>query len=212
MPRRALFGVIGLTALLSFLPFVAAAAHAGGFVARRNRRRGARVARAAHPPEPASGCARSRARARRSRRSRSPPRAASCSRPGEFAARHAARLARLPDVTPEELNDAAWMIAIDEESPPELLEAALALAERAVDDTDDAEAHILDTLAEVHFQLGHRAEAVAAIDEAIQREPGRGLLPRAAPPLPRRARPATTGPIRRSHSRRRAPRSPALSV
>ena len=33
------------------------------------------------------------------------------------------------------------------------------------------QAHILDTLAEVHFQLGHRAEAVAAIEEAIQRDP-----------------------------------------
>jgi hypothetical protein len=56
------------------------------------------------------------------------------------------------------------MIAVDEQSSPQLLEAALQLAERAAADTDHAKAHILDTLAEVHFQLGHREAAVAAID------------------------------------------------
>ena len=61
---------------------------------------------------------------------------------------------------------------MDPESAPELLETALALAQRAVDDTGREKAHILDTLAEVHFQLGHRAEALAAIEEAILRNPG----------------------------------------
>ena len=55
-----------------------------------------------------------------------------------------------------------------------MLDAALQLAERAVVDNGVAQRpRILDTLAEVHFQLGHRAEAVATIDEAISRDPGR---------------------------------------
>ena len=91
--------------------------------------------------------------------------------PIEFAERHIARLLARPHANAEELNDTAWMIAIDQRSSPELLEGALRLAERAAEDTGHEQAHILDTLAEVHFQLGHRDEAVAAIDEAILRDP-----------------------------------------
>jgi hypothetical protein len=45
------------------------------------------------------------------------------------------------------------------------------LAERAVTETGAAEATMLDTLAEVQFQLGWQAQAIATIDQAIAREP-----------------------------------------
>lgn len=170
VPRRALFGVIGLTALLSFLPFVAAAAHAGGFVGGgiataavawngpRNRPAGIGLRALAGATTAVSTLAIAVA-------------GSELLRPGEFTARHVVRLDKLPDVNAEVLNDAAWMVAIDEKSSPELLEVALSLAERAVEDTDHTDAQILDTLAEVHFQLGHRAQAITAIDEAILRDP-----------------------------------------
>jgi membrane associated rhomboid family serine protease len=90
---------------------------------------------------------------------------------GDYAVRHAARLAELPGVSPEDLNNHAWFIAIDPDSTHEQLEAALLLAERAVTETGAAEATMLDTLAEVQFQLGWQAQAIATIDQAIAREP-----------------------------------------
>ena len=59
---------------------------------------------------------------------------------GDYVVRHAARLAELPGVAPEDLNNHAWFIAIDPDSTHEQLEAALLLAERAVTETDAAEA------------------------------------------------------------------------
>ena len=172
VPRRALFGVIGLTALSSLVPFVAAAAHAGGFVAGgittaavawngpRNRPAGIVLRALAGASTAVAALAIAVA-------------GDELIRPGEFAARHVVRLDHLPGATAEELNRAAWMIATRESSSPELLEVALSLAERAAADTAHADAEILDTLAEVHFQLGHRAEAITAIDEAIQHAPDR---------------------------------------
>jgi len=91
---------------------------------------------------------------------------------GDFAARHAARLAALPGIPPGELNNRAWMIATDPDSSRELLEAARQLAERAVEETHHEDPTVLDTLAEVLFQLGRKDEAVSTIDEAIERAPG----------------------------------------
>jgi tetratricopeptide (TPR) repeat protein len=88
-----------------------------------------------------------------------------------FMARHAQRLAYLPGISPFELNDRAWYIAISSDSTPEELEAALLLAERAVFETERAVPGVLDTLAEVLFLLGQRDKAVATIDEAIERDP-----------------------------------------
>ena len=90
---------------------------------------------------------------------------------GDSAARYAARKARLPGISPGELNDDAWMIAIAPDVTREELEAALLLAERAVSETQRSEATILDTLAEVHFGLGMDASAISAIDEAIALDP-----------------------------------------
>jgi membrane associated rhomboid family serine protease len=93
--------------------------------------------------------------------------------PGDPIARYTTRLARLPDISAVELNDAAWILATATNPAPsrEVLVAALALAERAVSATDREEPTILDTLAEVHFQLGEVAAAVAVIEEAIRRAP-----------------------------------------
>ncbi len=90
---------------------------------------------------------------------------------GDSAARYAARKARLPGISPGELNDHAWMIAIAPDVTRVELKAALLLAERAVSETQRAEATILDTLAEVHFGLGMDAAAISAIDEAIALDP-----------------------------------------
>jgi membrane associated rhomboid family serine protease len=90
---------------------------------------------------------------------------------GDYSVRHARRLAQLPGVAPEDLNNHAWFIAIDPDSTYERLEAALLLAERAVNETEASEATMLDTLAEVQFQLGWQAQAIATIDQAIAQEP-----------------------------------------
>ncbi len=91
--------------------------------------------------------------------------------PEDFLAQHAERIARLPGMTAQELNNYAWTIAIKPESTREQLEAALHLAERAVATTRRGDPTLLDTLAEVHFQLGRPDLALAIIDEAILRAP-----------------------------------------
>jgi membrane associated rhomboid family serine protease len=90
---------------------------------------------------------------------------------GEAVARYAARTARLPEISPDELNNYAWVIAIAPDVTQAELEAALLLAERAVSETQRSEATILDTLAEVQFGLGMDAAAVNTIDEAIALDP-----------------------------------------
>lgn len=130
-------------------------------------------------------------------------------RPGDYTTRLAARLAKLPGVPPMDLNNRAWMIAVDPDSSPQLLEAALAMAERAVDETQRKEPSVLDTLAELQFQLGHAKQAVAIIDEAILEAPGeryyqeqrrrflgeRGRDDRPAPPgVPEEPKSETTTP------------------
>jgi membrane associated rhomboid family serine protease len=92
-------------------------------------------------------------------------------RPGDYAARHAARLASMPDISTVELNDRAWEIAISPDSSRALLEAALVLAERAVAETERQDPNILDTLAEVQFALGRPGEAISTIEEAIAQAP-----------------------------------------
>jgi membrane associated rhomboid family serine protease len=90
---------------------------------------------------------------------------------GDAATRYAVRTARLPGISPDELNNYAWTIAIAPEVTREELEAALLLAERAVAETHRLEATILDTLAEVQFGLGMDADAINTIDEAIALDP-----------------------------------------
>lgn len=89
----------------------------------------------------------------------------------DFPARHAARLAGMPEISPGELNDHAWRIAIDPDATRAQMESALRLAERAVAETRGTEASLLDTLAEVQFQLGRDDLAIQIIDRAIARQP-----------------------------------------
>jgi membrane associated rhomboid family serine protease len=165
VPRRGLYWMLGISLLLSLLPFIAGAAHLGGFV-------GGGVSLGSRRPSPrwvrafalgslavsvaAVGTA-----------------GYMVMRPGEYVTRLAERLHGLADATPEELNNVAWIIAVDPDSDRALLELALRLTERAVEESGRTEPHILDTLAEVHFQLGDQDAAVAAIEEAILLKPDR---------------------------------------
>ena len=84
----------------------------------------------------------------------------------------ARRLLDLEDASPVVLNDTAWRIVTDETgADPEQVDLALALARRAVDETERSDPNVLDTLAEVHFAAGDVEAALAAIDEAIALAP-----------------------------------------
>lgn len=90
---------------------------------------------------------------------------------GDFDARFNARLSRLPDVSPFDLNNRAWTIAVDPGSSKSEIEAALLMAERAVSETERVYPSMLDTLAELLFLRGERDLALEAIEEAIARDP-----------------------------------------
>jgi len=170
-PRRSLLILLALNGVLGYaVPFISFAAHLGGFLA---------------------GLAAAASMTRDPRGFGVAPRWATASsalvvvltalgvggaawelsRPGDYAARNAIRLASMPDVSSGVLNDRAWEIAISEDSSREMMEAALVLAERAVAETERSDPNILDTLAEVQFALGRREEAIQTIDEAIARVP-----------------------------------------
>jgi membrane associated rhomboid family serine protease len=85
--------------------------------------------------------------------------------------RMAEKLLSRDGVPPQILNNLAWLLATSEDPSREGLEAALELAERAVDATDRREANILDTLAEVHFRRGETGAAIEVIQEAIRLDP-----------------------------------------
>jgi len=172
VPRRGLFWMLALSAALPLLvPIIAGGAHLGGFVAGgtvaallvgRSLERGpspVRVRAAAGVVIAATVVSVSTA-------------GFELLRPGDYAARHLARLAELSEVSPDVLNNLAWSVAVDPESSPELLATALELAQRAADATDRERPEILDTVAELHFQLGHASQAVETIEEAIARAPG----------------------------------------
>jgi len=89
----------------------------------------------------------------------------------DYVAWHASRLGSLEGISPMELNNAAWFIAVDEEATEAQLTAALKLAERAVDETAAEQPNLIDTLAELQFQLERPDEAVATIDRAIVLDP-----------------------------------------
>lgn len=71
-----------------------------------------------------------------------------------------------------ELNEIAWLTATEGKPAAADLEAALRLAEKAVELTERTQPQVLDTLAEVLFQLGRVEEALAVIQEAILLDPG----------------------------------------
>jgi len=172
VPRRSLFWVFAASALLSLLPFVAGAAHGGGFLA------GAALA---------AGLSWSELRSRPSPgalRAAAATGAAFCSLAGavavwevwrsdDYLARYAVRMTGFEEVSAEELNNLAWVIAVDDRSSREMLETARGLAERAVDESEGRAPEFLDTLAELHFRLGDTEAALSLIDEAIRQAPER---------------------------------------
>jgi len=198
-PRRALMWICGallLDSVLGFvIPLVAGEAHLGGFAA-------GLLATALVTPRslaPASPAVQRACRAVLGTAGVAVFAAAvMLAPPGEFRVRHALRVAQLPGVSAEELNNRAWLLATDSNATPKELGVALILAQRAVAETERRDATILDTLAEVQFQLGNPESALAIIDEAIAREPDesyyreqrrrflgeRGRDDRPAPPLP----------------------------
>jgi membrane associated rhomboid family serine protease len=169
-PRRTLLVLLALNGIIGLAPFISGSAHFGGFV---------------------GGLAAAALVTRKSRGFGQVPRWVPASSalvvvvtalamasagwelalPGDYSARHALRLASMPDVSSNELNDRAWEIAISDDSSREMMEAALVLAERAVAESERKDPNILDTLAEVQFALGRREQAVETIDEAIRQAP-----------------------------------------
>ncbi|MCP4906784.1 MAG: rhomboid family intramembrane serine protease [bacterium] len=68
-------------------------------------------------------------------------------------------------------NAAAWLIATGGDASNEGLHLAVALADRAVTNTQRLHPGVLDTLAEALFQSGDRFGAVLTIEEAIRLQP-----------------------------------------
>ncbi len=74
------------------------------------------------------------------------------------------------NANPVQLNDLAWVTAIDPDSSPRLLELAVTAAEKAVEGTQ-RNPGVLDTLAQAFHRLGQNARAVALEKEALAFEP-----------------------------------------
>lgn len=206
VPRRPLYVMLAVSALLgSVVPIIAGAAHVAGFAAGAlcaallaERPLRARAAPAAVRALAALVVAATLA---------SLGVAGAQLAGGDYAARHLARLGSLPNISPGELNDRAWFVAIDEASSPAELAAARRLAERAVRETDRRVPTILDTLAELQFLTGERDAAVATIEEAMALDPRepyyseqrrRFLGERSDRPDPRDPLPRTPEPARGS--------------
>ena len=88
-------------------------------------------------------------------------------REGAAMARHARVLLSVPNITALRYNEIAWRMATENNATHEQLLVALETAERAVYDSDRMDPDILDTLAEVQYVVGDRAQAIQTIDEAI---------------------------------------------
>jgi membrane associated rhomboid family serine protease len=172
IPRRVfLMALLGEAIVSATVPFIAGAAHAGGFaggflacalVAPVTFQRTAapgwlRVANAAL----ALGALLSIGAAARE-----------ISGTGDVLARRGERLLRMEAVAPDLLNNTAWTLATSHAPTPDQLDVAVRLAQRAVRDTGRNDPNVLDTLAEAQFQAGHTDDAVATIDEAIALAPG----------------------------------------
>jgi rhomboid protease GluP len=172
IPRQLFVGaVLAESIVLLFVPGVAHAAHLGGFLT------GALVTAALAPPELGPG---------RSPRWLAPACGATALGVGMAALaavwpllapnssvveRRAEHLLAVEGV-PLHLNNVAWTIVTGPSPGPGLVDVALQLAERAVEETEREDPNILDTLAEAYFVAGQRQAAVDTIDEAISLAPG----------------------------------------
>jgi membrane associated rhomboid family serine protease len=167
IPRRFFIGALLLQACFDLLlPFVAGAAHAGGFIAgylatrifvgdsllRRPAGRMAWVAAAVT----VSGLLLSAAAV--GPLARHEPNALES---------HALRLLHSRAGSAIHDNDVAWMLVTETEPSFVRLHTAAALAERAVERTQRSNPDLLDTLAETLFLLGDATGALGVIDEAL---------------------------------------------
>jgi membrane associated rhomboid family serine protease len=169
LPRRILIAVIAAEILLmTAVPVIAGAAHAGGLVAGYLTAR--LVSRGGLGDKPAW------------LEKATAPFAAVCIlavgaafwselSPGA-AVERAERLLAVQGIEPAHLNNVAWQIAVSETPTGDELSVAQRLAEQAVNATDRGDPHLLDTLAEVHFAAGRSERALAVIEEAIALAPG----------------------------------------
>jgi membrane associated rhomboid family serine protease len=172
IPRQLFIGaVVGEAFVLLFVPHVAHAAHLGGIVS------GALLTAAVAPPELGPGS---------SPRWLPPACAATAVAVGVAALaavwpllapnspvveRRAAHLLAVEGV-PLHLNNVAWTIVTGPAPGPGMVDVALQLAERAVEETGRGDPNILDTLAEAYFVAGRHEAAIDTIDEAISLAPG----------------------------------------
>lgn len=167
LSRPIFLTVLALQAALDLaLPFVAGAAHLGGFLV------GYLLARAM-APEALSGAAPSRG-LRNAAAAVVLVTVVSLLTPlplllrdGEALGSHATALLQSRDLPSFRYNDLAWRMATESQLSPDQAELAIALAERAVSETQRQNPDVLDTLAETLFVAGDKRSAVAVIDEAI---------------------------------------------
>lgn len=168
IPRRIFFGaLIAQAALDYFVPFIAGAAHLGGFLAGYAvtrllvadsllRRPVGPLARAAAGVALAGVVASAIAIAPLLVRHQA------------ALERHALRLLQSAGGSAIDDNDVAWILVTETEPSEVGVQVAAALAERAVAETGRRDPNLLDTLAEVLFVAGDVAGAVMVIDEAIE--------------------------------------------
>ena len=156
--------------VLSFVPFVAHAAHVGGFLAGAGLAWGLAVPVGGEWRAPAWLRTANGMTALAVLAALAMGLAAAADFEGTWQ-RRAHVLLDQADASPEVLNEAAWTIAIAEEPSDELLGLAESLAERAVDRSQRAWPHILDTLAEVYFVQGRESEALDVNAEALRITP-----------------------------------------
>ena len=81
--------------------------------------------------------------------------------------RHGRAVLASEDTGPGRSNDLAWRMLTESQLSPEQAQVAVALAERAVAETERQNPDILDTLAEALFVQGDQHGALEVIDEAI---------------------------------------------
>jgi hypothetical protein len=173
LPRRLFIGVVTLEALaLAGLPGIAHAAHVGGFAA------GGLAAAAVGPrlrdgggPRPGLALLNALAVAAALLAAAAWVRGVQVPDPAALARRGEALLSE-PDVSPDFLNNEAWRIAISGSAPPEALETARRMAERAAEETSWSAPEIVDTLAEIHFLAGRPDQARELAELAIGLAPG----------------------------------------
>ncbi|MEP3478635.1 MAG: redoxin domain-containing protein [Fuerstiella sp.] len=89
-----------------------------------------------------------------------------------------AKLVKLSDNNPAELNALAWNMTVELNIPQPDLDLALRAAQRASELTGHKNASILDTVARVHYERGELQEAVEWQQKAADAKPNSKLLAR----------------------------------